>query len=94
MNHITLSEAAKQVNLSPSYVSRSFKQIVGVNFNNYLRGTRRKHAERMLIQSDLSIRRISELCGFNDYFYFEKVFKKDTGLVPSAYREKYKDTTH
>ena len=44
-----------------------------------------EQAKRML-SSGRSIAETSEACGFNDYFYFLKVFKKKTGMTPSEYQ--------
>ena len=88
MQDITLTMAAQRTNLSSSYLSRCFKEIVGVTFSQYVRDTRIDYAQKMLEQSNLPIRRISELCGFQDYFYFDKVFKKVVGLTPGVFRQK------
>ena len=41
----------------------------------------------MLGDDKLSIEEIAEKVGYNDYFYFTKVFKKNTGISPSKYRK-------
>lgn len=87
MSDITLTMAAQRTNLSTSYLSRCFKEITGITFSQYIRDTRICYARKMLIQSNLPIRRISELCGFQDYFYFDKVFKKVVGQTPGSYRQ-------
>ena len=85
-NNIKLKDAAKMVNLSESHLSRTFKNIVGLPFNIYVRGLRISHAKKLLTQSALKINDISDRCGFTDRFYFSKVFKKETGMAPSEYR--------
>lgn len=86
MNDISLTAAANQTNLSPSYFSRCFKDITGCLFSNYIRDIRISYAKKMLECSNLPIRRIAELCGFSDQFYFDKVFKKTVGKTPGNYR--------
>ena len=45
-------------------------------------------AEELLQNTDLPVSAISDACGFNDYFYFIKLFKKHTSCSPSQYRRK------
>jgi len=86
--NVTLTEAAQIANLSQSYLSRCFKNIIGKPFNVYLRDLKVEYAKKILTQSDLQISRIAEISGFMDQFYFTKVFKKCTGMTPSEYRAK------
>ena len=89
MNNITLTEASQKVNLSASYLSRCFKDITGRPFNRYIRDLRIDCSKKMLLQSNLSIRHIAEICGFQDQFYFDKVFKKAAGETPGNYRQRH-----
>ena len=47
-----------------------------------------KQACELLKNSDLPIHDISEKVGYNDYFYFSRIFKRLTGVTPSAFRDK------
>ena len=47
-------------------------------------------AKELLEDETLSIEQIAEQTGYNDYFYFTKVFKKTLGISPSKYRKNYK----
>ncbi len=84
---ITLPEASRLASLSESYLSRCFKEILGKPFNVYIRDTRLDHAQEFLVQSNLTMSRIAELCGFRDQFYFIKVFKHRFGVSPGLYRQ-------
>lgn len=84
---ITLTEASRRVSISPNYLSRCFKDITGRPFNQYVRNQRISYSKKMLLQSSLPIRKIAELCGFQDQFYFDKVFKKIVGETPSSFRQ-------
>lgn len=86
---ITLTEASKRVSVSPNYLSRCFKDITGRPFNQYVRDQRIAYSKKMLLQSRLPIRKIAELCGFQDQFYFDKVFKKLAGETPSSFRQNH-----
>jgi two-component system response regulator YesN len=41
----------------------------------------------LLSQTDLSVKRISEICGFENQYYFSNFFKRRVGCAPSIYRE-------
>ena len=49
--------------------------------------TRLNAAKNLLAKSAYSVAEIAELCGYQDAFYFSRVFKKKLGLSPSEFRE-------
>ena len=51
------------------------------------RSKRIQKAKELLRDESLSVEAIAEQVGYNDYFYFTKVFKKNTGISPSKYRK-------
>ena len=87
MHKITLEDVAERVFLSPSYLSKIFKDEMGANFNSYLSLVRIEKSRVLLLSPELSISEIAELCGFFDQSYFNKVFKKATGITPKKFRE-------
>ena len=87
MHKITLADVAAHVYLSPSYLSKIFKDEMQTSFNGYLNEVRIEKSKILLLSNDLSIVEISELVGFVDQSYFNKVFKKQTGMTPKKYRE-------
>ena len=52
----------------------------------YVTNLRIKHAQELLVTTDLSIIAISEACGFQDYFYFIKIFKRLIEKAPTAFQ--------
>ena len=75
------------MNLSTSYLSRSFKNNVGVGFVEYLTRLRMEKAvEYIKGRSDLSMQEISMLVGFENYNHFSKTFKRVMGCSPSGFR--------
>lgn len=87
--HFTLAMLAKAHNLSVSSLSHRFKAVTGVSPMEYLQSCRMANAKQMLAETDYSIGRIVEKCGFSDSSNFSRSFKKQTGLSPSAYRKQY-----
>jgi len=87
---LSLEEVAAQVNLSPSYLSKKFHQVVGKTVSEYINSERLKHAAFELISTSNSITEIALNSGFNDANYFKDVFKKTFGSSPRDYRKQRK----
>ena len=87
MHKLTLADVAAHIFLSPSYLSKIFKEEMQTSFNGYLSEVRIEKSKILLLSNDLSIVEVSELVGFVDQSYFNKVFKKQTGMTPKKYRE-------
>ncbi|EGU48893.1 transcriptional regulator AraC family protein [Vibrio ichthyoenteri ATCC 700023] len=87
---INESETAQIFGYISSYFSKLFFKHFGQTFNAYVTHARIDHAKRLLTQRQQSkIAHIAYCCGFNDASYFSKVFKKETGTTPAAYRQSY-----
>lgn len=87
---LTADEVARQVNMSRSYFNKCFKDIVGNSFHQFLREVRLNKAKDILKKTNESIHWISEQTGYLDEKYFSKIFRENTGLLPSEYRRKYR----
>lgn len=75
--------------VSEEYLCRIFKKHTGATVISYLNGLKLKAAEKLLLEEHKrSISEISEECGFSTSEYFGKIFKKNYGVSPLAYRNK------
>jgi AraC-like DNA-binding protein len=83
---LSLPEVARALGCSPSFLCRRYRQITGHTPFRRLRDIRIEAAKRLL-QSDLSITRIAEMVGFDDVFYFSRVFSKVEGKSPQSYQK-------
>lgn len=83
---ITALDCSKELFMSYSYFSRSFKRITGKSFSEYLMNVRINHAEKALMSSDKPITDIAFECGFNSAAHFSAIYKKIKGTPPSAAR--------
>jgi AraC-like DNA-binding protein len=83
---ISLQEIAAASGLSAPYFSTIFKEEMGENLSSYLNRLRVEKAERMLIETNLSLSEIASSCGFEDQSWFSKIFKNYTGVSPGKYR--------
>lgn len=84
---LSLDEVSKEVNVSPYYFSKLFKEEVGENFIDYLTAMRINNAKELLRRPVLSIREAGLQSGYADPNYFSRIFKKQTGMTPREYRE-------
>jgi len=75
--------------LVPSYLSKVFRRQTGMSPTEYLTKLRLEKSKDLLkTRPGLLIRDAAALVGFQDPYYFSKLFKKTTGLWPSQYQEK------
>jgi len=85
--NITLDDVSYNVNISPYYFSRLFKEATGQNFIDYLTELRIDKAKELLSQTQYSMKEICAMCGYSDPNYLSKSFKKKVGVTPTEYRE-------
>lgn len=86
-SNVTLQDLEAETGLSKVYICRIFKKAKGLTPIDYFTRQKIAKAREMLRQfPDLSLREISDSLGFNDVYYFSKVFKKITGCPPSELR--------
>jgi len=84
---ISLDDVSRQVNISPYYFSKIFKEETGENFIEYLTTIRIEKAKELLINTEYSMKEICTMCGYADPNYFSRTFKKNVGLSPTEYKE-------
>lgn len=84
---ITLSEMAKNFNISTGHLSNLFHEKTGESFSDYLNMIRLNKAKELLKTTDYRIYQIADELGFNDAYYFSSWFKKMVGASPTTYRE-------
>lgn len=84
--NINLNIISYKMNLNPSYVSRIFKDYMGISFIEYFIDLRIKKAKKMLKETNLKVHEISKKVGYSDANYFIKIFKKKTGKTPGEFK--------
>ena len=80
---ISLDKMAKTTYLSPVYISKIFKEETGYSPINYLINIRLQKAKQLLEEGRTSVKAAAESVGYNDAYYFSKLFKKYYGYPPS-----------
>ncbi len=86
---LQLNELSQQALLSKSYYSGLFKRITGRSVLDYLQQLRIEEACRLLLENTQTVTEISEQVGYADYRFFNKTFRKITGMTASAYRKRF-----
>ena len=87
LNEALSSEGlCKQFNVSRSNLYQISLKAFGMGIKQYIAYCRIEKAKQLLLE-DYSILEVAEACGYGEYNYFCKVFKKATGLSPSEYRK-------
>lgn len=82
---IFLSDIADVLNYSESLLSKRFRRVTQMTFNEYLNRFRIQKSIEYMKKGTYGLTGISDICGFSDYKYFSTVFKKYTGYTPSQF---------
>lgn len=88
--NITVSEIARKVGVSLSYLSRVYKEETGNTLIHLINQKKIEKAKEYLESTELKIYEIAEILGFENSTYFSFFFKKNTGLSPKEYKEEKK----
>lgn len=83
---LSLEEMARQIGISPYYLSKLFKETEGTGYIEYTTKLRMDYAKEQLGSTDRSIKEICHDAGYQDPNYFSRIFKKWTGRTPTEYR--------
>lgn len=79
---------AGNVYLSRTYICGIFKRSMGKTLNDYITEIRIEKAKELLKDSKVKLYEIASRVGYSDANYFTTIFKKQTGYLPSEYRER------
>jgi len=83
---ISLDDVSKEVDISPYYFSKIFKEATGENFIEYLTNIRIEKAKELLNDTDMSMKEICVEVGYSNPNYFSRIFKKNVGVSPTEYK--------
>ncbi|WP_310602030.1 response regulator transcription factor [Anaerosporobacter sp.] len=84
---ISLDDVSREVDISPYYFSKIFKDETGENFIEYVTNIRIEKAKELLASSEYSMKEIGCMIGYSDPNYFSRAFKKNVGVTPTEYKE-------
>lgn len=87
-NKIVFGEVSKKMGYSATVLHERFKKETQTTFNEYLNRYRINQSIQMIKQGDKKLYEIAEDCGFSEYKYYNKVFKKYLGISTSEFMSK------
>ena len=90
---LSITELTEVFSISRSHISRIFNKKVGVGFVEYIHKLRVEKAKELLLNPELSIKRISEIVGFNNSTALIRVFRNVEGVSPGIYRNNMPDNS-
>ncbi|WP_160035379.1 AraC family transcriptional regulator [Paenibacillus sp. An7] len=82
---LSLDIVAAKVFISPKYMSRLFKEELGVTFTEYVTSKRLEKAKTMIERNNMTIEQIASTVGYGTSAYFIKKFKETYGCTPGYY---------
>lgn len=83
------AEMERELHYHFDYLARCLKQYTGMSPLAYRHHLQVERAKRLLAHTERTLIQIGELCGFQDYNYFARLFKRTTTLTPGEYRKRY-----
>ena len=83
---LSLRSVAENIYISPTYLSKIFKEEAGVNFSDYVTQVRMSKAANLLLHTNQNIEVIAQKVGYNTPHYFIKKFRECYGTTPKNYR--------
>lgn len=86
LERIMVNDLANALCISPTYLSRIFKQEVGVSVSEYIRQRKIELAKNLLRFSDYDLVDISNMLSYSSQSHFIQQFHSQVGMTPKAYR--------
>ena len=83
---IGVEDLARHTGISRSYLYRAFQAEFGCSPSQYLTRYRLQRACQLLRHSQLTVSAVAASVGYEDPFYFSRVFRREKGVSPSEYR--------
>ncbi len=90
-DNVSLAELAAKAALSVPHFTQLFKKRTGYSPIDYYLRLKIQAASQYLALTDQSVKAVSQRAGFQDPYYFSRLFKKIMGKSPSAYRSAHQD---
>ncbi len=84
--NITVAEIAEYMHFNRSYLSRKFKNQIGIELSKYIQQCKLEESKNLLRYSDKSISEISNLLCFSSQSHFQNAFKKQFKITPQTFR--------
>ncbi len=87
MEDVTVEQLCDHLNISRTCLYDVFRKKTGQGVSGFIRNQQFDAAKSLLADTDLSVREVAQRCGFTDYNYFSRVFKKRFGISPKVLKK-------
>lgn len=87
---LSVKEVSKFIGLNRSYLGTIFKEATGRSLQDYITDFRIDKAKKLLSDISMTVGDVSRSVGYDDPLSFSKLFKKNVGVSPNAYRKDIK----
>ncbi len=84
-SRLSLAEVARRFEVSPNHLSATFKKYAGLGFTEFVAQVKVEKAKELIAEGRYKMFEVAQLLGFDDAFYFSKVFKRVAGQSPRDY---------
>lgn len=82
---LSLQSVCRRFSISQTYLSRLFRKYTNQSFNNFLTVLRINRAKTLLLGENVRIKDVAAMVGYNDQFYFSRLFRSVTGTTPTDF---------
>ncbi|WJH37009.1 AraC family transcriptional regulator [Paenibacillus sp. CC-CFT747] len=86
-NELSLETVAEHVRISPNYLSRLFKGMLGMTFLEYVTDKKLRRAGELLLYEKMTVQDVSAKLGYQSTHYFIRIFKERYGLTPKQFQK-------
>jgi len=86
---ITVKMLAKQVGMTPSYLSKQFRGEMQISIGDYINRAKIEAAQNMLLYSEYSLTEIANYLDYSSQSYFIQIFRQVVGITPGKYRKQH-----
>lgn len=86
LERVLVQDVATTIGITPNYLSSLFKKQLGQNFMDYVNATKIKHSCSLLRDGKHLVYEVSHMLGYDNAYYFTKVFKRYMNMTPTEYQ--------
>jgi len=84
---IELKSLAKELHLNPVQLTQKFKARFRMSPIDFITETRLQEARCLLRETSMTLAQIAPRCGYQNEYYFSRIFSQKTGVTPSLFRK-------
>jgi len=88
-DQLSTSVVADAIACNPKYLSRIYHQVYGETLTQSIHKIRIEYAKHSLIETTMTVAEIAHGCGFELTSYFNRIFRRSTGMTPSEFRQTF-----